>query len=53
MERPVAEELYNLDRDIGETNNLAARYPKKVEMLKALMKSIKADATIKPVQKLR
>ena len=53
MERPVVEELYNLDRDIGETNNLAARHPEKVEMLKALMNSIKADATIQPVQKLR
>ncbi|MBT4692431.1 MAG: N-acetylgalactosamine 6-sulfate sulfatase, partial [Planctomycetaceae bacterium] len=53
MERPVVEELYNLDRDIGETNNLATRHPVKVQMLKALMNSIKEDATIQPVQKLR
>ena len=53
MDRPLVEELYNLDRDIGETNNLASRYPEKVEMLKALMNSIKEDATVQPVQKLR
>ena len=51
--RPVHEELYNLKRDIGETNNLAVRHPEKVKDLKALMNSIKADATIKSVQKLR
>lgn len=53
LERPVVEELYNLDRDIGETNNLATRYPEKVEMLKKLMNSIKADDEIKSVQKVR
>ena len=53
LERPVVEELYNLNRDIGETNNLASRYPEKVHMLKMLMNSIQADNTIKPVQKLR
>jgi arylsulfatase A-like enzyme len=51
--RPVVEELYNLNRDIGETNNLASRHPEKVETLKTLMNSIKSDDTINPVQKLR
>jgi hypothetical protein len=30
LARPVVEELYNLKRDIGETNNLAVRHPDKV-----------------------
>ncbi|MEC7566942.1 MAG: sulfatase-like hydrolase/transferase, partial [Planctomycetota bacterium] len=37
LDRPVVEELYNLDRDIGETTNLAAKHPEKVQALKALM----------------
>ena len=53
LDRPVVEELYNLDRDIGETTNLAAKHPEKVQALKALMDSIKDNATINPVQKLR
>ena len=35
-------ELYNLKEDIGETTNLAAKYPKKVKRLKALLKSSEA-----------
>ena len=53
LERPVVEELYNLHRDIGEANNLAAKYPEKVQMLKTLMKKIQEDGTVQPVQKLR
>ena len=30
-------ELYNLKNDIGETTNLAAKYPKKVKRLKSLL----------------
>ena len=30
-------ELYNLKEDIGETTNLAAKYPKKVKRLKSLL----------------
>ena len=38
-------ELYNLKEDIGESNNLAAKYPKKVKYLKALLKSKEAELT--------
>ncbi|MBW8035568.1 MAG: sulfatase-like hydrolase/transferase, partial [Planctomycetes bacterium] len=38
--RQKIEELYDLDSDIGETTNLAAKYPEKVSQLKALMKAI-------------
>ena len=35
-------ELYNLKEDIGETSNLAEKYPQKVKRLKALLGSSKA-----------
>lgn len=35
-------ELYNLKEDIGETNNLAKLYPKKVQRLKKLLESSEA-----------
>ena len=35
--REKVEELYDLDSDIGETTNLAEKYPEKVLKLKALM----------------
>jgi arylsulfatase A-like enzyme len=38
-------ELYNLKEDIGESNNLAAKYPKKVKYLKALLESKEAELT--------
>jgi len=38
--RKEVEELYDLDSDIGETTNLAEKYPEKLEELRALMKSI-------------
>ena len=38
-------ELYNLKEDIGESNNLVAKYPKKVKYLKALLKSKEAELT--------
>lgn len=34
-------QLYNLNNDIGEKNNLASQYPEKVKEMEALMKSIK------------
>jgi arylsulfatase A len=34
-------QLYNLSTDIGETNNLAKKYPKKVKELKAKLEEIK------------
>jgi arylsulfatase A-like enzyme len=38
-------ELYNLKEDIGESNNLAAKYPKKVKYLKALLQSKETELT--------
>jgi arylsulfatase A-like enzyme len=38
--RKEVEELYDLESDLGETINLAEKYPKKVAQLKALMKAI-------------
>jgi arylsulfatase A-like enzyme len=38
--RQKVEELYDLQSDIGETRNLAEKYPEKVTKLKALMKTI-------------
>ena len=40
--REEVEELYDLESDIGETTNLAAKHPKKVAELKALMEAIEA-----------
>jgi arylsulfatase A-like enzyme len=37
VDRPVAEELYDLDVDIGEKHNLAAKYPKKVAELRKML----------------
>ncbi len=39
-QRPIIEELYDLECDIGETRNLAEKYPEKVAELKALMNVI-------------
>ncbi len=39
-ERKEVEELYDLEADIGERNNLAAMYPEKVRELKRLMDSL-------------
>ncbi len=45
--RPKADELYDLEADLGERNNLAEKFPDKVVELKALMKSIEGkDPTI-------
>ena len=38
--RKKVEELYDLESDIGETTNLAEKFPAKVAELKALMKAI-------------
>ncbi len=40
--RKKVEELYDLESDIGETTNLAGKYPEKVAELKALMETIRA-----------
>jgi len=39
-EREQVEELYDLEADIGERNNLAAQYPEKVRALKKLMETL-------------
>ena len=39
-DREKMEELYNLEIDIGETNNLAKKFPEKVAELKELMLKI-------------
>ena len=39
-DRKKIEELYNLEIDIGETNNLAKKFPEKVTELKELMLKI-------------
>jgi arylsulfatase A-like enzyme len=39
-DRAKVEELYDLESDLGEQNNLAEKFPKKVTELKLLMKSI-------------
>ena len=38
--RPKAEELYDLEADLGESTNLAAKHPKVVAELKSLMEEI-------------
>lgn len=38
--REEVEELYNLETDIGETKNLAKKYPEKVKELRSLLKEI-------------
>jgi len=43
-EREKVEELYDLDADIGERNNLATRYPEKVAQLKQLMEKLTAES---------
>ncbi len=40
--RKKVDELYDLEADLGEKNNLAKKHPEKVAELKALMKSIES-----------
>lgn len=42
-DREKVEELYDLETDLGERTNLAAKHPQKVAELKALMRSIEGD----------
>jgi arylsulfatase A-like enzyme len=39
-DRAKVEELYDLEADLGERNNLAEKHPEKLAELKALMSSI-------------
>lgn len=42
-DRPQLDELYNLSKDIGEIQNLAQKYPEKLQELKKLFESIKTS----------
>lgn len=46
--RTKVEELYDLEVDLGEQNNLAKNFPEKVVELKALMKSIEGKTSRNP-----
>jgi len=39
-DREEIEELYDLDNDVGETNNLAAKHPEKIDRLSRLMSEV-------------
>ena len=52
-DRKKEEELYDLEADLGERKNLAAKYPKKVAELKALMVSIEAGDKLEPAANKR
>ena len=47
-DRKKVEELYDLETDLGERTNLAAKFPKKVAELKALMLSIEGSDRLAP-----
>ncbi len=46
--RPQAEELFDLEADLGERTNLAAAQPEKVAELRELMQSIEGDDKLAP-----
>ena len=43
LNQDAAPELYNLRKDIGETNNMASRYPEKVLQLKSKLEAWETD----------
>jgi arylsulfatase A-like enzyme len=43
LEREEVEELYDLDADLGETTNLAAAHPQKVQELRQLLEQIQRE----------
>ncbi len=47
-DREKTDELYDLEADLGERNNLAAKYPDKVAALKALLLKIEAGDKLDP-----
>ena len=51
-QREKVEELYDLEADLGERQNLAGKFPEKVAELKKLMRSIEAgeDPATKPIR---
>lgn len=48
LERAEVEELYDLASDVGETTNLAEKYPEKVRELRRLLDEIKASPGARP-----
>ena len=52
-DRAKVDELYDLESDLGERTNLAAKFPRKVAELKALMTSIEDDDRLDPSDNLR
>ena len=47
-DRAKVEELYDLEADVGERTNLAAKHPQKVAELRELMRSIEARDKLAP-----
>ena len=45
--RREVEELYDLESDIGETTNLAEKFPEKLKELRALTKKIQGNDPVK------
>jgi arylsulfatase A len=41
-------ELYNLDEDVSETTNLAAKYPEKVKEMQLLMEKSHTESSVFP-----
>ncbi len=52
-DRAKVEELYDLESDLGERTNLAAKNPEKVAELKSLMKSIESGDKLDPADNRR
>ncbi len=46
--RAAAPQLYNLDQDLGEQNNLAAKHPERVREMLALLQSLKQQGRSRP-----
>jgi arylsulfatase A-like enzyme len=51
--RKKVEELYDLEVDLGEQTNLAAKFPKKVAELRSLMQSIEGGDKLDPADNKR
>ena len=52
-DRKKVEELYDLESDVGERTNLAAKFPEKVSELRALMLSIEGRDKLSPSDNAR
>ena len=52
-DRPNADELYDLEADLGERANLASSHPGRIEEMRALMKSIEAGDRLEAEANLR